>query len=130
MRHGENIPGLGHPLYPGGDPRAAVLLRLAEASGNAKDCKLTQALVNVGTELLHELPSLDFGLAALSRAYGLPAGAPLMLFPLGRTVGWVAHAIGQYASEELIRPRARHTGPTPENSSPPDGQMAQLAKLP
>ena len=81
MRHGENIPELGHPLYPGGDPRAAVLLRLAEASGDAKDCKLTQALVNVGTELLHELPSLYFGLAALSRVPAIrgPRGRILAL---------------------------------------------------
>ena len=31
LRQGERVPGFGHPLYPDGDPRAAVLLRLAES---------------------------------------------------------------------------------------------------
>jgi len=66
--------------------------------------------------VLHELPNLDFGLVALARAYGLPPYAPLVLFALGRTVGWIAHAIEQYACGELIRPRASYTGPVPEDA--------------
>jgi citrate synthase len=69
-------------------------------------------------ELLHDLPNLDFGLAALARTYRLPERAPLILFALGRTVGWVAHAIEQYSTGELIRPRARYTGPEPESHRP------------
>jgi len=53
-------------------------------------------------------------LAAVTRAYRLPEQAPLLLFALGRTIGWIAHAIEEYASGELIRPRARYTGPAPE----------------
>ncbi|MDF2772754.1 MAG: Citrate synthase [Geminicoccaceae bacterium] len=77
LRSGETVPGFGHPLYPTVDPRAAVLIRLADASGNA---------------------------AALE---------PLLLFTLGRTIGWIAHAIEEYASGRLIRPRARYVGPAP-----------------
>src|SRR5262249_35417724 len=29
LRRGEHVPGFGHPLYPKGDPRAALLMRLA-----------------------------------------------------------------------------------------------------
>ena len=36
-----------------------------------------------------------------------------VLFALGRTVGWIAHLIEQYSTDELIRPRARYTGPAP-----------------
>ena len=113
LRRGENLPGFGHPLYPAGDPRCALLLRLAEASGNAPMWGLVTALQKAGSELLHEHPNLDFGLAALARTYGLPLRAPLVLFALGRTIGWIAHAIEQYAIGELIRPRARYTGPAP-----------------
>jgi citrate synthase len=113
LRRGEGLPGFGHPLYPAGDPRAALLLRLAEASGNAAEWRLVRALRKAGSELLQDLPNLDFGLAALARTYGLPRHAPLALFALGRTVGWIAHAIEQYATGELIRPRARYTGPAP-----------------
>src|SRR6185503_7831452 len=34
LRHGETLPGFGHPLYPGGDPRAAKLVQLAASSAN------------------------------------------------------------------------------------------------
>jgi citrate synthase len=115
LRRGDRLPGFGHPLYPAGDPRAALLMRLAEASGNEAEWRLARALRKAGSELLHDLPNLDFGLAALARTYGLPNHAPLILFALGRTVGWIAHAIEQYSTGELIRPRARYTGPEPES---------------
>jgi len=113
LRRGEALPGFGHPLYPAGDPRAVVLLRLAKAGGNEAEWQPIRNLWKAGAELLHDLPNLDFGLAAVTRMYGLPAQAPLVLFALGRTTGWVAHAIEEYASGQLIRPRARYTGPLP-----------------
>lgn len=116
LRRGERLPGFGHPLYPAGDPRAAALMRLAEAAGNRREWILAQALARAAREVLHELPNLDFGLVALARSYSLPPCAPLVVFALGRTVGWIAHAIEQYACGELIRPRASYTGPGPEES--------------
>jgi citrate synthase len=113
LRRGERIPGFGHPLYPAGDPRAALLMELAEASGNEPALRLVQALRRAGAKLLHDHPNLDFGLAAVARTYGLPGYAPLAMFALGRTVGWIAHAIEQYCSGELIRPRAFYTGALP-----------------
>jgi citrate synthase len=118
LRRGENLPGFGHPLYPAGDPRAALLMQLAEASGNHAEWSLVRALSRAALELLHDLPNLDFALVALARTYGLPGHAPLVLFALGRTIGWIAHAIEQYASGELIRPRANYTGPAPQELSP------------
>ena len=113
LRRGESLPGFGHPLYPAGDPRAVLLLRLAESGGNDEASRVTRNLRKAGSELLHDLPNLDFGLAAITRAFRLPDQAPVLLFALGRTVGWIAHAIEQYASGQLIRPRARYTGPMP-----------------
>jgi citrate synthase len=114
LRLGERLPGFGHPLYPAGDPRAALLLRLA-AAGEETEWRLARSLARAGCDLLREPLNLDFGLAALARTYRLPESAPLILFALGRTVGWIAHAIEQYAANELIRPRARYTGPAPES---------------
>lgn len=113
LRRGEMPPGFGHPLYPAGDPRASALLRLAESSGNADAWRSVRNLGRAGSELLQDLPNLDFGLAAVTLTYRLPEQAPVLLFALGRTIGWIAHAIEEYARGQLIRPRARYTGPAP-----------------
>ena len=63
---------------------------------------------------LAKSPGLDAARAAMDVFLErLPADAPLILFALGRTAGWIAHAIEQYADATLIRPRARYTGPIP-----------------
>src|SRR4029077_10917439 len=65
------------------------------------------------TALRHERPNVDFALAAVALVLELPAEAPLMLFAIGRTIGWIGHAIEQYASGQLIRPRAKYVGIVP-----------------
>jgi len=113
LRLGERIPGFAHPLYPAGDPRAVTLLQLAESIGHKKEWALIRSVQAAVADLLQEPPNLDFGLAAVAHAFRLPDAAPLVLFAMGRTAGWIAHAIEQYATETLIRPRARYTGPVP-----------------
>jgi len=114
LRRGERVPGFGHPLYPQGDPRGRALLSIARASGKrTKHAERIDAFIEAGRDLLDAAPTLDLGLVALSRALRLPPSAPLALFAVGRTVGWIAHAIEQYASEPMIRPRARYVGPEP-----------------
>jgi citrate synthase len=113
LRTGDSVPGFGHPLYPAGDPRAAFLIRLAERGGTDAAYRPFRHLFHAGAGVLHEAPNLDSGLAAVSRAHGFPDEAPLLLFAVGRTIGWIAHAIEEYASGRLIRPRARYTGPAP-----------------
>ncbi len=113
LRRGEQIPGFGHPLYPHGDPRATVLLRLAAASNNEAAWRPYRLLTRAGADVLGDGPNLDCGLAAITAAYRLPSDAPLVLFAVSRTLGWIAHAIEEYASGRLIRPRARYVGPPP-----------------
>ena len=107
VARGESVPGFGHPLYPAGDPRGAALLALAEPDD------LTAGLVRVVVDLTGQLPSLDIGLVALARRLCLPAGSAAALFAIGRTTGWLAHALEQVGQNRLIRPRARYTGPMP-----------------
>ena len=56
------------------------------------------------------LERVDFALAALERVLDLPKEAAFTLFAVGRTVGWIAHAMEQAADGRLIRPRARYIG--------------------
>jgi len=108
----EIIPGLGHPLYPEGDPRAQALLGAA-AVGLASARQSIESAGAAARTLIGQHPNIDFALATVTTALGLPVGAALSLFVVGRTVGWIAHAIEQYETGLLIRPRARYTGPRP-----------------
>src|ERR1700724_1526831 len=112
LRRGEEIPGFGHRLYPEGDPRARLLLDVAAARRPVPPvAELAAEVAAAAFDLLHERPNLDFGLVTLARALGLPAGAPMALFAVGRSAGWIAHVLEQIADGRLIRPRARYIGP-------------------
>jgi citrate synthase len=114
LKQGERLPGFGHVLYPDGDPRARLLIQLVTAAyPRAQHVRTGNAIVNRVQDLTGEHPTIDFGLVLLSHALGLPEDAPIGLFALGRSVGWIAHIIEQYQEDELIRPRARYTGPMP-----------------
>ncbi|MGE0360919.1 MAG: citrate synthase family protein [Vicinamibacterales bacterium] len=113
LQRGESIDGFGHPLYPDGDPRATAIFDWLRAWSPRADLRFVGDVARVATTVTGEHPNLDFALAAVARVLRLPAGAPLMLFAIGRTVGWIGHAIEQYASGQLIRPRAKYVGVTP-----------------
>jgi citrate synthase len=116
LRRGEAIPGFGHPLYPDGDPRASAIFSAVEKMfPTSKATAFLRASRSAGRTLLGERPNLDYGLVILRRALGLPRGSALVLFALGRTAGWIAHAMEQYALDQLIRPRAAYIGPSPRD---------------
>jgi len=114
LKRGEGIPGFGHSLYPEGDPRGAELLRAtASAYPDSPAVALSTAVSGEVLELMGERPTVDFGLVMLARVLELAPGGAVALFALGRTVGWIGHAIEQYESGSLIRPRARYVGERP-----------------
>jgi citrate synthase len=111
---GETIDGFGHPLYPHGDPRARLLLELlGERYAGSAEYRFVMEVAREGTRVTGEHPNVDFGLAAVSRVLKLPPGSPLVLFAIGRSAGWIGQAIEQYATGQLIRPRARYVGLPP-----------------
>ncbi|TDS83593.1 citrate synthase family protein [Comamonas sp. JUb58] len=110
--------GFGHPLYPAGDPRSQRLLSLLPADAQ-RHALLAAVQRHTG---LH--PSLDYALVAIQRGLGLPAGAAFVLFALGRTAGWLAHALEQRDSGQLIRPRAQYVGLPAETASQAEAPAA------
>lgn len=110
LRRGETVDGFGHPLYPNGDPRAAILLKMLPES---KELAFARSVAKECEKFLGEKPTIDFALVALARSLKLPPGAPLALFAIGRTIGWIGHAIEQYADNAIIRPRAKYVGRMP-----------------
>jgi citrate synthase len=108
IARGDAPAGFGQRPYPDGDPRAAALLAAFTPPPALLELKAA------AEELTGERANIDFALAVMTRTLGLPADAPLSLFALGRSVGWIAHAMEQLQSGDLIRPRARYVGPPPE----------------
>ncbi|HEX3723751.1 MAG TPA: citrate synthase family protein [Nitrolancea sp.] len=117
LRRGERIPGFGHQLYPGGDPRGAVLIDLChELAPDDQALMLTDATAAAAEALIGDRPNVDFGLVIVARTLGLDRGSALSLMALGRSAGWVAHALEQYQQNRMIRPRAKYIGPAPIRS--------------
>jgi citrate synthase len=116
LARGDELPGLGHPLYPEGDPRARAIIEAITTARPASGARIAAAAF-AAKQLTGQHPNVDFALGAAVTALGLPDGSALALFVVGRTVGWIAHAIEQYESGILIRPRARYTGPRPLSQS-------------
>lgn len=117
LRRGEAIDGFGHPLYRAGDPRARqVLEMLGERYAKSAEYRFVSALADAASGVTGDRPNIDFALSAVGRVLRLPPGSPLVLFAIGRTVGWIAHALEQYATGQLIRPRARYVGPAPAHA--------------
>jgi citrate synthase len=118
LKRGEVVPGFGHPLYAGGDPRGRALLAwAAERFRTSAATHLASVVAEAGREILGQNPNVDLGLAVVARVLELPPGSALALFALGRTIGWIGHAIEQYATGRLIRPRARYVGVAPHAQS-------------
>jgi citrate synthase len=108
------IPGFGHPLYPDGDIRADTLFALLrERTPDSAELAFAERLAAAVERVIDRKANVDFTTVAVERVLGLPKDSALALFLLGRTVGWIAHALEQAAHGALIRPRARYTGPRP-----------------
>src|SRR5436305_2339960 len=76
LRRGEAVVGFGHPLYPGGDPRAKVLLEmLARRFAKSPELAFARAVAKAGEEGTGEKATIDFALVALARTRKLDPGA-------------------------------------------------------
>ena len=114
QRRGERLEGFGHPLYRDGDPRASALINLLrERYGRSTELIFLLDCIDAAASVIREKPNIDFALAALVRVMKLPARSPLTLFAIGRTIGWIGHAMEQYETGQLIRPRAKYVGVPP-----------------
>ena len=119
LRLGERLLGFGHPLYPQGDPRSLAILDALKRSLPKQQTQIIFKIVSEVQSLSGQTPHIEFALAATSILLRLPRGSALGMFIVGRSVGWIAHAIEQYASDTQIRPRARYVGILPGEPQEP-----------
>jgi citrate synthase len=128
---GKSFPGFGHPVYQGEDPRTAAMRRAASAAAEpgaasaaadagaasgdrAGDARVWLALAQAVEERARAatgtFANVDFYLAPLYRAAGIPPELFTPVFAVARVPGWLAHVLEQQAQEGLIRPRAAYIG--------------------
>jgi citrate synthase len=119
LRRGERVPGFGHFVYRGGDPRAGLLLALVRSAVPASPrlAVVDAVLAEMHRRALPE-PNIDFALAVLATSAGMIRGAAEVIFAVARTAGWLAHALEEYTASTPLRPRAVYTGPAHRQADP------------
>jgi citrate synthase len=112
LRRGERVPGFGHKLYKGEDPRGRLLLDLVRrAAPRSRQLAATDAIIaEVRRKSLPAL-NIDLALGTFVTTAGLTRGAGEAIFAVARTAGWIAHALEAYETGTILRPRASYTGP-------------------
>jgi citrate synthase len=98
----QKVPGLGHPQHSGGDPRAILLLKLADERGVAGDHVAMLRLLEKHAKAIsgRALPiNVSGAIPAVMLDVGYPVDAIKGLPLLARTAGLVAHLY-----EEMQRP--------------------------
>jgi citrate synthase len=104
LQAGERLPGFGHKIYKGDDPRLAPLLEavalLPDPDGRAG--VLAEVMREAGVRQTRR-PNIDLGLGALAFIADLPPDVPL--FAVARLAGFAAHL-----NEELAERPLRYRG--------------------
>ncbi|MFJ6796957.1 citrate/2-methylcitrate synthase [Streptomyces sp. NPDC091268] len=121
LRAGRRVPGLGHRLYRGEDPRATALFARLEALEQAGPA-LAAAREVIGVMARHGgglHANVDLALSVLTVSCGMAAEAGETLFAVARTAGWIAHALEEYQERPLrMRPSGHYVGPRPPRPVP------------
>ena len=122
---GRVIFGLGHAVYKGDDPRAAVLAPMSETlgkrSGETKWYEITRAVEKQGKEIFRQRKNrdiyvnVDFWSASVYYYMGIPIDLFTPVFAISRIAGWVAHVIeeqfaGAAPEPVLYRPDSEYIG--------------------
>ena len=107
------VPGFGHSVYRGADPRVASMNALSAPLCKRSDAAVIAAVSGAACASARTFPTVDFALAALAFACEMPIGATEALFAIARSAGWIAHALEEYGEEPLrFRARALYVGHT------------------
>lgn len=118
-RFARNLPvmGFGHRVYRTEDPRVRHLretvVELSQERGDSHGLAILDAVAEAMQPYArHGLaPNVDLYAGLAYRLLGLPDDLAVAMFAIGRTAGWVAHALEQHANNVLIRPLLAYQGP-------------------
>jgi citrate synthase len=116
MRDARPVPGFGHAVYEGPDPRAPALLAAVRQTRPSRT--LMRAVDDVqrvvGGDGGGLYPNVDYALGAFAEAHDMVPGAGEAIFVTARCAGWIAHGLEEYEHRLRYRIRAAYTGPPPD----------------
>ena len=120
LEESRRVSGFGHRVYNVKDPRAKILgersKELGEAAGSLKWYEMSTTIENYLMEEKGLAPNVDFYSASTYYQMGIPIDIYTPIFAMSRVGGWVAHVFEYIEDNRLIRPRARYTGPDPDDA--------------
>ena len=109
------VPGFGHTVYQGPDPRApALLAAIRRARPPREVMRAATDVEKVVTRDGDVFPNIDFALGVLAEAYDMVPGAGEGIFVIARCAGWIAHGLEEYEHRLRYRIRAAYTGAPPD----------------
>jgi citrate synthase len=129
LGRGERIMGFGHRVYKVRDPRAELLSAAAETiaqqTGDRELLDFTTEVERVTVKILDEVKpgrdlyaNVELYAALILHAVDIPAALFTPTFAVGRTAGWTAHVLEQFADNRLIRPQSVYVGPRGRTFAP------------
>jgi citrate synthase len=111
----EKVMGFGHRIYKGHDPRATIMRSYAgQIASTDEERKHLAILDTLAGAMIRErgiYPNLDFYSGFVLHHLQIPTYLFTPIFAVGRTPGWLAHVMEQYADNRIIRPIAEYVGP-------------------
>jgi citrate synthase len=100
LRARERLPGFGHKIYKGDDPRLTPLLEaIAMLPDPQRRLDVLDDLMREAGVRLTRRPNIDLGLGALAFVAELPADVPI--FAVARLAGFAAHLVEELAERPL-----------------------------
>ena len=119
LRAGQRLMGFGHRVFSGNDPRAEAMRRAMQRLGpNAGRLALAGQVERAVAAAIQRVkpgrtlpPNVEIMAALLLDAVGIPRDAFTLVFAVGRSAGWLAHAMEQQKTGRMIRPVSAYVGP-------------------
>nr|WP_294522985.1 citrate synthase [uncultured Rhodopila sp.] len=119
LRSGQRLMGFGHRVFRGNDPRAEAMRRPLQAMGpEAGRLAFADGLERAVAAAIERVkpgrrlpPNVEVTAALLLDAVGIPREAFTPVFAIGRSAGWLAHAMEQQKTGRMIRPVSAYVGP-------------------
>lgn len=107
------IPCLGQPRYSGEDPRTQLIVDLVESAfPGHKGVRAFSDIRRIVDERALPAPSVELGLAVFARAFEFTKGGSEAVFAIGRSAGWIAHALEVHAQPPPPPPEFSYVGLT------------------